>query len=72
MRIFDIVVGLPGSVHDASAWKMSAIYRNNEAYLAPGEWIWADSAYPISDWVVAPYKMYVLLFYSFRILTQLH
>ncbi|KAI5895907.1 uncharacterized protein SCHCODRAFT_01092035 [Schizophyllum commune H4-8] len=21
-----------------------------------GEWVWADSAYPISEWAVAPYK----------------
>ncbi|RDB17113.1 hypothetical protein Hypma_001673 [Hypsizygus marmoreus] len=24
--------------------------------MEDGEWIWADSAYPIDDWVVAPYK----------------
>ncbi|KIK58415.1 hypothetical protein GYMLUDRAFT_128049, partial [Collybiopsis luxurians FD-317 M1] len=24
--------------------------------LRSGEWIWADSVYPISDWVVAPFK----------------
>jgi hypothetical protein len=64
MRIFDISVGLPGSVHDATAWKETAFYQRHEEYLSPGEWIWADSAYPLQEWVIAPYKSYVERIFS--------
>jgi hypothetical protein len=59
MRIFDVSVGLPGSVHDATAWKETAFYQRHGEYLSPGEWIWANSAYPLQEWVVSPYKSYV-------------
>ena len=48
--------GLPGSVHDATARPCTDFYQNYGNYLGSGEWVWADSAYPIQDWVVAPFQ----------------
>lgn len=56
LRIFDVAVGLPGSMHDSTAWKYTAMYQNPGQYLAPNEWIWADSAYSLMHWVITPYK----------------
>jgi hypothetical protein len=62
LRIFDLVVGLPGSVHDATAWKETAIFQNPEHFLDDGEWIWGDSAYPLKPWVISPYVSCVSLY----------
>ncbi|KAF7366258.1 DDE Tnp4 domain-containing protein [Mycena sanguinolenta] len=56
LRIVDYGVGLPGSQHDASAWKKTRIPREHETLLPNDEWCWADSAYPIQKYLVAPYK----------------
>ncbi|KDQ49003.1 hypothetical protein JAAARDRAFT_102470, partial [Jaapia argillacea MUCL 33604] len=30
--------------------------KEHRQLFAPGEWIWADSAYPIEAWCVTPFK----------------
>ncbi|EJD42779.1 hypothetical protein AURDEDRAFT_67179 [Auricularia subglabra TFB-10046 SS5] len=55
-KIRDFGVGLPGSVHDATAWKATWTYENSASIFQPGEFIWADSAYPLQSWLCAPYK----------------
>lgn len=62
LRIIDYSVGLPGSQHDSTAWKHTLLPNNHSTLLRAGEWIWGDSAYPIEDWLVAPYKAYVGLY----------
>ncbi|KIJ54766.1 hypothetical protein M422DRAFT_152646 [Sphaerobolus stellatus SS14] len=57
--IIDFGVGLPGSQHDATAWKETRIPKEHATLLAPGEWVWGDSAYLIKPWCQAPYKKYV-------------
>nr|GAT45093.1 predicted protein [Mycena chlorophos] len=56
LRIIDIGFGYVGSTHDATAWTGTRIYKKRQDLLAPGEWVWADAAYPICDWVVCPFK----------------
>ncbi|THV01308.1 hypothetical protein K435DRAFT_655724 [Dendrothele bispora CBS 962.96] len=61
LRIIDFAVGLPGSQHDATAWKDTYIYQNHHTLLKDGEWVWADSAYPLRKWCQAPYKSCVVM-----------
>jgi len=56
LRIVDFSYGFTGSTHDATAWLETKVVKDHEAIFEPGEFIWADSAYPIQTWVVAPYK----------------
>nr|GAT51887.1 predicted protein [Mycena chlorophos] len=56
LQIIDYGVGLPGSQHDATAWKKTRIPSEFDILLPNGEWIWADSAYPLQTWLMAPYK----------------
>ncbi|KAJ3531949.1 hypothetical protein NMY22_g7953 [Coprinellus aureogranulatus] len=56
LKIVDYVLGHCGSAHDSSVFMDSRLYRNHQELLAPGEWIWADSAYPIEAWCITPYK----------------
>ncbi|KAF9016344.1 hypothetical protein BDZ89DRAFT_961982 [Hymenopellis radicata] len=58
LRIVDFSLGLPGSQHDATAWMDTRVYKEHEQLFEEGEWIWADSAYPLRDWCQAPYKAY--------------
>jgi hypothetical protein len=30
--------------------------KDHEHLMEPGEWVWADSAYPVDVWIVSPYK----------------
>lgn len=34
----------------------SRTYQERQQLIGPGEWIWADSAYPIEAWCITPYK----------------
>ncbi|TFY79482.1 hypothetical protein EWM64_g4525 [Hericium alpestre] len=56
LRIIDFGYGFTGSTHDATAWKETRLPKERASLLRPEEFVWADSAYPISSWVVAPYK----------------
>ncbi|KIJ24247.1 hypothetical protein M422DRAFT_194890 [Sphaerobolus stellatus SS14] len=60
LRIIDYGVGLPGSQHDATAWKETRIPKERATLLGAGEWVWADSVYPLQSWCQAPYKRYAL------------
>lgn len=51
--IVDYSVGLPGSQHDATAWKETWVSKECEKLLAPDEWVWADTAY-LEQWCQAP------------------
>ncbi|KAF7312741.1 DDE Tnp4 domain-containing protein [Mycena indigotica] len=56
LRIVDYVIGPVGSMHNASAFAESRVSQNRAELLAPGEWIWADSAYMLVPWCITPYK----------------
>ena len=36
-----------GSTHDSTAWEDTQIVQEHEDIIKDGEWIWADSAYPV-------------------------
>ncbi|KIK92117.1 hypothetical protein PAXRUDRAFT_794583, partial [Paxillus rubicundulus Ve08.2h10] len=59
--IIDYSVGLPGSQHDSTAFTETHISQEHHTLLAPDEWIFADTAYPLHDWCQKPYKKYVAL-----------
>jgi len=54
--IVDYSVGHTGSIHDAFAFWSTCIFKEHEHILAPGKWIWADSAYPAEMWCIAPFQ----------------
>ena len=56
LRIIDYAVGHTGSIHDSWSFQSTCIFKEHKCVLAPGEWIWADSAYPTETWCVSPYK----------------
>ena len=56
LAIVDYAVGHTGSVHNAQAFCATHIFKEHKCILAPGEWIWADSAYPPKMWCVTPFQ----------------
>ncbi|KAF8833818.1 hypothetical protein BDN67DRAFT_916207, partial [Paxillus ammoniavirescens] len=56
LLIVDYSMGNPGSAHDAHAFRSTRIYEEHDTLLAQDEWIWGDSAYPLTTWLVAPFK----------------
>jgi len=56
LLITDYSLGHTGSVHDAWAFRSTRTYKNHDRIFAPGEWMWADSAYTPEAWSVAPFK----------------
>jgi hypothetical protein len=57
-RFTDIVVGWPGSVHDARVLKNSNLWNRAEAgtLLNRGQFLLADAGYPLRPWLITPYK----------------
>lgn len=55
--IVDYGLGHTGSVHDSYAFTNTRTWKEDGKNLfRPGEWMWADSAYPCTPWCVPPYK----------------
>lgn len=47
LQIIDFGYGYTGSTHDATAWEATRMAKEHSTLLEHGEWIWADSAYPV-------------------------
>ncbi|KAF5359926.1 hypothetical protein D9758_013985 [Tetrapyrgos nigripes] len=45
--IINVGYGYTGSTHDATAWEMTRIKQLIATLIRCGEWVWADSAYPV-------------------------
>lgn len=56
VRIVDYALGHTGSAHNSAAFASTRYYEEHDTLLEPGEWIWADSAYPVTPWCVPPFK----------------
>ncbi|KIK98764.1 hypothetical protein PAXRUDRAFT_133497, partial [Paxillus rubicundulus Ve08.2h10] len=56
LQIIDFSYGHTGSTHDSSAWEATQLKQNFNTHMCEDEFVWADSAYPLQTWVVAPYK----------------
>jgi hypothetical protein len=55
-RILKFNASFPGAVHDARAWRKLGIYRNPKNYLQGGEFLLADSAYPLTEHTIVLFK----------------
>lgn len=55
-RIRHVMAGFPGGAHDCRVFLYSKIAKNSPKYFTTGEYLLADSAYPVSEITVAPYK----------------
>ncbi|GES92222.1 putative nuclease HARBI1 [Rhizophagus clarus] len=51
---FDI--GWPGSVHDARVFRNSSFYKNYSHLIQGDDYLLGDSAYPISPFLIPPFK----------------
>ena len=49
LRVIDFSYGHTGSSYDSTTWKDTQIVREHEEIIKDGEWIWADSAYPVRN-----------------------
>ncbi|KAG2343098.1 hypothetical protein BDR05DRAFT_885085 [Suillus weaverae] len=56
LLIVDYSLGHPGSVHDAFAFRSTHLYEEHNDLLPDDHWVWADSAYPLEPWCIAPFK----------------
>jgi DDE superfamily endonuclease len=56
LLITDYSLGHTGSVHDAWAFRSTRMFKNHEKIFGPGEWMWADSAYPPETWSISLFK----------------
>ena len=43
-----LLVWVTGSAHDSTAWTGTHLASNHRSILEEGEWVWVDSAYPVS------------------------
>jgi hypothetical protein len=48
--------GYPGSIHDATAFKSTDLYRNKDEYFQGEDYLLADAAYPMTSFMVPRYK----------------
>lgn len=37
-------------MHDATEWKVTQIGNDKGSHLEEGEWVWVDSAYPVTKY----------------------
>jgi hypothetical protein len=58
MRFTNIHTGWPGCVHDARVLRNSSLYAEAEAghLIIHNHHIFADSAYPLKNWLITPFK----------------
>ena len=45
----DFSYGHTGSAHDSTAWVGTRLAREHDTILEENEFVWADSAYPVSS-----------------------
>jgi len=57
-RFIDVHIGVPGRVHDARVFRNSPLFRNIKYHnlISPTTHLIGDSAYPLSTFLLVPYK----------------
>jgi hypothetical protein len=43
-------------MHNSTAFQDSHTAFQKQQLIGPGEWIWANSVYPIEAWYITPYN----------------
>ncbi|XP_070548887.1 putative nuclease HARBI1 [Ptychodera flava] len=59
LLITNAYTGWPGCTHDARVLRNSSLstrMETNEMMMAPGTYIIGDSAYPLRDWLITPFR----------------
>ncbi|XP_036317676.1 protein ALP1-like [Rhagoletis pomonella] len=56
LRIRQITIGYPGSVHDANIFHSSPLAKHPERFLSPPQWLAGDSAYPVKPFLLTPFR----------------
>ena len=56
-KIIFLDTGLPGSCHDARVLSKSKLALNPADYFSEGEYIYGDSAYKETNWLITPFKI---------------
>ena len=59
-KFIDVCCGEPGSLHDSRILRRSNLYRkceeNFSSHFPPNTFLLGDSAYPVKQWLVTPFK----------------
>lgn len=58
LLFIDVDIRWPGGVHDARVFRTSDIFQVLPNLCEPNFFVLGDSAYPLSKWVLTPYKNY--------------
>jgi hypothetical protein len=48
--------GNPGSTHDAPVLRSSDLFQNSNVKIPPGYYLLGDSAFPILEWLITPFR----------------
>ncbi|XP_065356325.1 uncharacterized protein LOC135950720 [Calliphora vicina] len=56
LRVRHMVLGYPGSVHDARIYNNCELSVNSKKFLTGAEWLVGDSAYKLTGTVVTPFR----------------
>ncbi|XP_071636126.1 putative nuclease HARBI1 isoform X2 [Temnothorax longispinosus] len=57
-KFIDVFTGVPGKVHDARVFKLSDVKQKLPQICGKNYHILGDSAYPIREWLLVPFKNY--------------
>ncbi|XP_050337645.1 uncharacterized protein LOC126763918 [Bactrocera neohumeralis] len=56
LRIRQLIVGYPGSVHDAKIFSNCLLFKHPERFLSTSQWIAGDSAYPLKPFLITSFR----------------
>lgn len=56
LRIRQVTIGYPGSVHDAKIFLNCPLAKHPECFLSNSEWVAGDSAYPLKSYLITPFR----------------
>ncbi|KAF9226095.1 hypothetical protein BS17DRAFT_800897 [Gyrodon lividus] len=72
LKIVDYAIGIPGSLHDSSAFQQTHVAQHPAQFFSYREWLWVDSAYLSQKWceckwstATDPYRAAFSLFGSY-------
>uniref|UniRef100_A0A034WKI8 Putative nuclease HARBI1 n=1 Tax=Bactrocera dorsalis TaxID=27457 RepID=A0A034WKI8_BACDO len=56
LRIRQVTIGFPGSVHDAKIFSNCSLAKHPERFLSTSQWVAGDSAYPLKPYLITPFR----------------